>query len=80
MNDELLMNNYLLILKGTTEVYVHGTIEASNNDIRCILKENLNDILTNQAKTFDEITKRGWYQVNNIEKKEIKKTLNQLKK
>ena len=30
MNDELLMENYLLVLKSTVEVYVHGTLESLN--------------------------------------------------
>ena len=44
MNDQLIMDNYLLILKSTVEVYVHGTLESSNNDVRKTLKDNLNDI------------------------------------
>ena len=41
MNDQLLMDNYLLILKSTMEVYVHGTLESSNEEIRELLKEGL---------------------------------------
>ena len=79
MNDQLLMDNYLLILKSTVEVYVHGTLESSNNDIRMILKDNLNEIMTCQARTYDEMTKYGWYPVNNVEVSTIKQTLNQVK-
>ena len=76
MNDQLLMDNYLLILKSTVEVYVHGTLESSNNDIRTILKDNLNEIMSCQARTYDEMTKYGWYQVNNVDTNTITKTLN----
>ena len=51
MSDQLLMDNYLLILKSTMEVYVHGTLESSNEDIRELLKEGLNNTQTNQANT-----------------------------
>lgn len=78
MNDQLLMDNYLLILKSTVEVYVHGTLESSNNDIRMMLKDNLNAIMTCQARTYDEMTKYGWYQVNNVEVTTIKETLNKV--
>ena len=78
MNDELRMNNYLLILKSTVEVYVHGTLESSNNDVRNILKENLNDILTSQENTYNKMVSYGWYPVNNVEPKEIAKTLNKV--
>lgn len=79
MNDQLLMDNYLLVLKSTVEVYVHGTLESSNNDIRELLKQSLNDTLTHQANTYDEMTKYGWYKINNIEKTTIKETLSKVK-
>ena len=76
MNDQLLMDNYLLILKSTVEVYVHGTLESSNQDIRSILKQGLDDTISAQARTYDEMTKYGWYQVNNVQASDITKTLN----
>ncbi len=78
MNDQLLMDNYLLILKSTMEVYVHGTLESSNEDIRELLKEGLNNTQTNQANTYDEMTKYGWYNVKDVEQTTIKETLNKL--
>lgn len=75
MSDQLLMDNYLLVLKSTVEVYVHGTLESSNQDIRELLKECLSEILTHQANTYDEMTKYGWYNVKNVEKTQIKETL-----
>ena len=67
MTDQLIMNNYLLVLKSTIEVFVHGTLESSNEQSRSILKECLQDTLTSQANTYDLMTKYGWYQVNNVE-------------
>ena len=75
MSDQLLMDNYLLILKSTVEVYVHGTLESSNNDIRELLKECLKETLTHQANTYDEMTKYGWYKIKNVEVTTIKETL-----
>lgn len=75
MSDQLLMDNYLLVLKSTVEVYVHGTLESSNEDIRKLLKECLSETLTHQANTYDEMTKYGWYNVKNVEKTQIKETL-----
>ena len=79
MNDKLIMDNYLLILKSTVEVFVHGTLESSNNDIRQLLKDSLDNIMTSQANTYDEMTKYGWYTINNIEVTTINETLNKLK-
>ena len=78
MNDQLIMDNYLLILKSTVEVYVHGTLESSNDSVRVILKDNLNEIMSCQAKTYNEMTKYGWYPVNNISPSVINETLNKL--
>lgn len=76
--DKLLMENYLLILKSTVEVFVHGTLESSNEDVRELLKGGLNDILTSQANTYDLMTKYGWYQVNNVTENVISETLNKV--
>ena len=75
MNDQLLMENYLLILKSTTEVYVHGTLESSNKDIRELLKSCLDKIMTSQANTYDVMTENGWYQTNNVMPEKINQTL-----
>ncbi len=78
MNDKLIMDNYLLILKSTVEVYVHGTLESSNNDTRMLLKGNLDETMACQARTYDEMTKYGWYTVNNVLKNVIIETLNKV--
>ena len=78
MNDQLLMDNYLLVLKSTVEVFVHGTLESSNNDVRTELKNGLDHIMTCQADTYDEMTKYGWYPVNNVDKTVINNTLTKL--
>ena len=75
MNDQLLMDNYLLIIKSTIEVYVHGTLESSNPDIRELLKYGLDETIKHQANTYDEMTKYGWYNINNVDRQTIKQTL-----
>ena len=78
MNDQLIMDNYLLVLKSTVEVYVHGSLESSNEGSRSLLKECLVDTLTSQANTYDLMTKYGWYQVNNVDSSTINETLNNI--
>lgn len=78
MDDRLLMENYLLVLKSTVEVYVHGTLESSNEEIKELLKCGLDSTMNNQAETYEEMTKFGWYQINNVEKNVIKETLNKV--
>lgn len=78
MNDRLMMENYLLVLKSTVEVFVHGTLESSNDDIRKCLKSGLDNIMDSQANTYELMVEYGWYPVNNISVNEIKNTLNKI--
>ena len=72
--DELVLNNYLMVLKSTVEVYVHGTLESSNKKIRELLKECLNETLSSQAKTYDEMVKYDWYTIEDLDESVITKT------
>ena len=78
MDSKLIMENYLLILKSTMEVYVHGTLESSNKDVRDTLRTSLEETLTHQANTYDLMTKYGWYTINNVEISTINETLNKV--
>lgn len=78
MKDKLVMENILLLLKGTCEVYVHGTQEASNKKVHEVLKDCLNELLKMQYEVYTKMTECGWYQINNIKQSEIEKTLTKL--
>ena len=78
MNDQVLMDKYLLLLKSTVEVYVHGTLESSNQKVRSLLKTCLDETMNSQALTYDEMTKYVCYQINNIDSYTIKDTLTKL--
>ena len=78
MNDKLLMENYLLVLKSTVEVYVHGTLESSNKEIRAMLKDGLDSIMMAQARTYDEMTRYGWYTIQNVDVSQIHQLLNKV--
>ena len=78
-NDKLVMENYLLILKSTVEVFIHGTLESSNKDVRDSLKNGLDTIINSQGNTYNLMTGYGWYSVNNVESSELNKTINKIK-
>jgi len=73
MSDQLLMDNYLMVLKSTVEVYVHGTLESSNEDVRKVIKNGLDETLKHQSRTYDEMTNYGWYKVENVNSQNISK-------
>ena len=75
MNDKLLYEAMLLILKSNMEVYVHGTLEASNEDIREVIQYGLETTLKLQKDLYNKMTECGWNQIQNVNKKTIKQTL-----
>ena len=72
MNDELLLSNYLLNLKSTVEVYVHGTIESSNSSVRSMLHDGLDETLSCQAILYEVMCDNGYYTVDNVKSSKIK--------
>ncbi len=78
MDDRLIMENYLLVLKSTVEVYVHGTLESANIDIKESLKSGLDSTMNNQKDTYNIMSNYGWYPINNIDVNSIKKAYNKL--
>lgn len=79
MTDQVIMDLYLMLLKSTIEVYVHGTLESSNEEIRALLREGLDETLTHQANTYDLMASNDWYTITNVKANEIKKTYNKVK-
>ena len=80
MNDQVLMDNYLLLLKSTIEVYVHGTLESANPDVRDILSVGLDETLAHQERTYEEMTKNGWYRLSNVKPSAIKQVIDNIEK
>ena len=78
MDDRLVMENYLLVLKSTVEVFVHGTLESSNKDIRELLKKGLDSTMMSQADTYDLMNEYGWYQVSNVSSEKINQILTKI--
>ena len=78
-NDQKFLDSYLLLLKSTVEVYVHGTLESSNQKVRNLLKTSLDTTMSMQDNTYNKMTNLGFYKVSNIETTKICQTLNKLK-
>ncbi len=78
MNDKLIMESMLLLLKSTVEVYVHGTLESSNKTINSALKNGLDEIMKMQFKTFLTMQEAGWYKITNVDNKTINNTYRKL--
>lgn len=80
MNDKIIIENMLLLLKSTVEVYVHGSLESSNKPVHNALKSNLDEIIKMQDELYQKMTECGWYVISNINTSEVNKTLKKLQK
>ena len=78
MNDKLIMESILLLLKSTVEVYVHGTLESSNKIIHSALKNGLDEIMKMQFDVFLKMQETGWYKITNVDTKTINQTYKKL--
>ncbi len=80
MNDKLIYENILLILKSNMEVYTHGTLESSNQYVRESIQYGLTETLKMQGELYSKMSEQGWYQVSNVEANKINKTLKKVSK
>ena len=79
MNAKERLGNYLSLLKSEVEVYIHGTIEASNKNVKDLLKTSLIEILLCQENTYNIMCSLNYYTINNTTPSNIKKVYDKLK-
>jgi len=71
MNDRDLMESELLTLKGVCDLYMHGAIEASTQEVHTAFKDALNESLNIQNKIYNLMAEKGWYPMENAPQQQI---------
>lgn len=71
MNDKDLMKDILLLEKGVCDLYMHGSIESSTQNVHSAFKTALNNSLSMQDMIYDKMSQKGWYQTQQVEQTEI---------
>ncbi|MBD5080945.1 MAG: spore coat protein [Ruminiclostridium sp.] len=71
MNDKNLMENILLLEKGVCDLYMHGTIESSTDDVHNAFNAALNNSLCMQDEIYDKMAAKGWYPTEQVEQNKI---------
>ena len=61
MDDRNIMENLLLLEKGVCDLYMHGAIESSTENVRNTFSESLSTALNPQDQIYDKMQSRGWY-------------------
>ena len=62
MNDQSIMENLLLTTKGVCDLYMHGAIESSTQDVHQAFGAALADSLSMQEDIYKKMSAKGWYQ------------------
>lgn len=71
MDDKNLMENILLLEKGVCDLYMHGTIESSTDNVHQAFNAALNNALCMQDEIYDKMAAKGWYPVQQVEQNKI---------
>ncbi len=71
MEDRDLMESELLVIKGVCDLYLHGTIESSTQDVHTVFKDALNESLDIQNKLYNLMAEKGWYKTETVEQTKI---------
>ncbi len=61
MDDRNIMENLLLLEKGVCDLYMHGAIESSTDNVRTAFSDSLGTSLSLQDQIYSKMQERGWY-------------------
>lgn len=71
MSDKNLMEDILLLEKGVCDLYMHGTIESSTENVHNTFSNALNESLRMQDTIYDKMAAKGWYPTEQVEQTKI---------
>lgn len=71
MDDKNLMENILLLEKGVCDLFLHGTIESSTDNVHQTFNNALNNALTMQDTIYDQMAAKGWYPTEQVEQNKV---------
>ena len=61
MNDQQIMENILLNLKGECDLMMHGAIESSTANVHGAFTQAFNEALCMQNEVYAKMAQKGWY-------------------
>lgn len=74
MNDQNLMEDILVTLKGVSDLYLHGTIESSTPQVHAAFKNSLSEVLAMQNAVYNKMSAKGWYQTEMVPMTKVEQT------
>ena len=77
MDDEKIMENLLLTTKGACDLYLHGAIESSTQNVNAAFDDALNQSLCMQDDIYQKMSAQGWYPSEQATQQQIDKVRQQ---
>ncbi len=74
MEDRNLIEEQLLVIKGVSDLYMHGAIESSTAEVHSAFKDALNETLDIQNKIYNLMSEKGWYKTETVAQNKIDTT------
>ena len=74
MDDRNLMENILLLEKGVCDLYMHGTIASSTQNVHQAFNSALNESLCMQDTIYSKMSAKGWYPAEQADQNKINST------
>lgn len=71
MDDRCIMESLLLFEKGACDLYLHGSIESSTENVHKAFESALNESLCMQNKIYTKMSEKGWYPSQQVEQQKI---------
>ena len=71
MEDRDLMEKELLMVKGISDLYLHGALEATTAEVHDAFKCALNASIDIQNKIYNLMAEKGWYKAETAEQTKI---------
>lgn len=77
MDDKNLMQDLLLLEKGACDLYMHGAIESSTQNVHLAFNSAFVDALSMQNEIYSKMENKGWYQTKPVDQQKIAALKNQ---
>ena len=78
MNQKELLTDILSSLKGASDLFLHGSMESSNQNVHETFQNALDETLRMQHETYKLMEKLGYYQNTNVDQNKIMQTKNKI--
>ena len=71
MDDRNLMENILLLEKGACDLFLHGAIESSTQNVHTTFNNSLNESLKMQDDIYLKMQSKGWYPTEQVQQNKV---------